>query len=272
MGGDGTLTGRRRRVALVTGAARGIGAATVRRLAAEGYTVVAVDHCGGDDPAVTGVRYPLATVDELEAVAADVDGVVPVVADVRDRAAIVAAAHGAVERFGRLDAVVAGAAVIAGGRPLWESPPDELWTLWDVDVGGVVNTAAACIPLMLDGPDPSGCRFVAVASVAGSRGLFHLAGYTMAKHAVVGLVRGLAADLIGTGMTAVTVSPGATRTPLLAETARLYGVALEELAEPQLIGRLLEPDEVARVIAWCCDPATAALNGADIAADGGFAH
>ena len=266
------MTGRHRRVALVTGAARGIGAATVRRLAADGYEVVAVDHCGGDDSVATGVTYPLATVDDLETVAADVDGVAPVVADVRDRDAIVAAAHSAVERFGRLDAAVAGAAVIAGGRPLWESPPDQLRTLWEVDVAGVVNVAAACIPIMLDGPDPSGCRFVAVASAAGSRGLFHLAGYTMAKHAVVGLVRGLAADLAGTGVTAVTVSPGATRTPMLVETARLYGVAPDQLAESQLIGRLLEPDEVARVIAWCCDPAAAALNGTDIAADGGFSR
>jgi SDR family mycofactocin-dependent oxidoreductase len=262
----------RRRVALVTGAARGIGAATVRCLVADGCHVVAVDHCAGDDPTATGVPYPLATVGELEGLAADVDGVVPVVADVRDREAMVAAARGAVERFGRLDVAVAGAAGIAGGRPLWESPPDQLRTLWEVDVGGVVNTAAACIPMMLDGPDPSGCRFVAVASAAGSRGLFHLAGYAMAKHAVVGLVRGLAADLVGTGVTAVAVSPGATRTPMLAATARLYGVAPDELARSQFIGRLLEPDEVARVIAWCCDPTTAALNGADIAADGGFSR
>lgn len=261
-----------RRVALVTGAARGIGAATVHRLSADGYAVVALDICAGDAGVVDlpGLGYPLATATELEALATDLPDVVPVVADVRDVAEVSRAAHTAVERFGRLDVAVAAAAVLVGGRPLWETPPAHVDTLWDVDVRGVFNTAAVCVPLMLDGPDPSGCRFVAVASAAGSRGLFHLAAYAMAKHAVVGLVRGLAADLAGTGVNAVAVSPGSTRTPMLDATAEVYGVRPEQLADSQLIGRLLDPDEVARVIAWCCAPDTAALNGADVPADGGF--
>ena len=261
-----------RRVALVTGAARGIGAATVRRLSAEGYAVIALDICAGDTGVddLPGLGYPLATAAELEALATDLPDVVPVVADVRDAAAVSRAAHTAVERFGRLDVAVAAAAVMVGGGPLWEMPPAHVDTLWDVDVRGVFNTAAVCVPLMLDGPDPSGCRFVAVASTAGSRGLFHLAAYAMAKHAVVGLVRGLAADLVGTGVTAVAVSPGSTRTPMLDATAAIYSVRPDQLAESQLIKRLLDPDEVARVIAWCCAPQAAALNGADVPADGGF--
>lgn len=258
------------RVALVTGAARGIGAATVRRLAAEGYAIVAVDGCAGDGAAPAGVEYPLATWSDLQALTGLDADVVPVVADVRDRAAMGDAVAIAIERFGRLDAAVASAAVMVGGRSLWETPPAHLETLWDVDVRGVFHTAAACVPAMLDGPDPAGCRFVAVASAAGSRGLFHLAAYTMAKHAVVGLVRGLAADLVGTGVTATCVSPGSTRTPMLDATAASYGVAPDELAASQLIRRLLEPDEVARVIVWCCAPETAALNGVDVPADGGF--
>ncbi len=80
---------------------------------------------------------------------------------------------------------------------------------------------------MLAGPDPGGCRFVAVASAAGERGLFQLAGYTASKHAVVGIVRGLAADLVGTGVTAVAVVPGSTDTPMLAATADLYDTTPE---------------------------------------------
>lgn len=217
-----------------------------------------------------GLGYPLATVAELEALATGLPDVVPVIGDVRDAAAVTHAARTAVERFGRLDVAVAAAAVMIGGGPLWATPSAHIDTLWDVDVRGVLNTAAACVPLMLDGPDPSGCRFVAVASTAGSRGLFHLAAYAMAKHAVVGLIRGLAADLVGTGVTAMAVSPGSTRTPMLDATAAVYGVRPDQLAESQLIGRLLDPDEVARVIAWCCTPETAALNGADVPADGGF--
>jgi SDR family mycofactocin-dependent oxidoreductase len=266
------MDGTARRVALVTGAARGIGAATVRRLSAAGYAIVALDVCAGETAEdMPGVTYPLASRMELEKLAGDLPDVVPVVADVRDDAAVAGAVDAAVERFGRLDAAVAAAAVVIGGAPAWQMPASHLETLWDIDVRGVFTTAAACVPVMLDGPDPSGCRFVAVASAAGAQGLFHLTAYTMAKHAVVGLVRGLAADLVGTGVTAVSVSPGATRTPMLEATAALYGVSPAELARSQLIRRLLEPDEVAQVIAWCCAPTTAALNGADVPADGGFA-
>ena len=126
--------------------------------------------------------------------------------------------------FERLDVVVAAAAVIAGGKPLWETPSEDVQQLWQVDAMGMWLTAAVSVPLMLAGPDPSGCRFVGVASVAGSRGLFHLGAYTMVKHAVVGLVRGLAADLTGTGVVAVAVAPGATRTAMLDATAALYGL------------------------------------------------
>ncbi len=71
----------------------------------------------------------------------------------------------------------------------------------------------------------------------------------MVKHAVVGLVRGLAADLVGTGVTAVAVSPGSTRTDMLRATARLYGLAdREQLAEHALIDRLIEPEEIAATI------------------------
>lgn len=259
------------RVAVVTGAARGIGAATVHRLCAQGYAVVAVDSCAGADTP-PGVNYPLAELRDLQALAdAHPTAVRTHTADVRDPAAMAAVAAEAVDLFGRLDVVVAAAAVIAGGRPLWETPPDHVRTLWDVDVAGVWHTVTACVPRMLDGPDPSGCRVVAVASAAGARGLFHLAAYTMAKHAVVGLIRGLAADLVGTGVTAVAVSPGATRTPMLSATAVLYGIDdIDRFADTQLVRRLLEPDEVADVIAWCCARGSAAVNGADISADGGF--
>jgi NAD(P)-dependent dehydrogenase (short-subunit alcohol dehydrogenase family) len=124
---------------------------------------------------------------------------------------------------------------------------------------------------MLDGPDPSGCRFVAVASAAGTYGLFNLAAYTTAKHAVVGLAKGLAADLVATGVTAVAVSPGSTRTDMLQATADLYGVPDPAVfASNQLLRRLLEPDEVAATIAFCCSVEGGVLNGGVVHADGGF--
>lgn len=237
------------RTALVTGAAGGIGSATVARLVAQGYAVVGVD------------RRP----------ARPHDDVAHVVADVRDRTALQGAVDLALERWGRLDAAVAAAAVIRGGKPLWDTPDEELEELWDVDVRGVWNTAAVAVPAMLAGPDPSGCRFVAVASAAATYGLFHLAGYNAAKHAVVGLVKGLAADLVATGVTAVAVSPGSTNTPMLEDTAELYGVSDPlTFASHQLLRRLLDPDEVAATIAFCCSAEAAPLNGGVVHADGGF--
>jgi SDR family mycofactocin-dependent oxidoreductase len=254
------------RVALVTGAARGIGAATVRALADRGYRVVAFDSCASSG---SEVPYPLASVAELDALASEV--VVPVIGDVRDRSALDAAASLAVQRFGRLDVAVAAAAVIAGGAPLWTTPEEQLRVLLDVDLVGVWHTAAAAVPHMLGGPDPAGCRFVAIASAAGERGLFGLTAYNAAKHAVVGLVRGLAEDLVGTGVTAVAVAPGSTRTAMLSATASLYGLpSADSFADSALIRRLLEPEEVAATVAFCCSVEAAGLNGSVVRADGGF--
>jgi SDR family mycofactocin-dependent oxidoreductase len=258
------------RVALVTGAARGIGAATVAELCRQGYGVGALDICsGGHVP--PGVGYPMATPDNLRYLAERFPGqVLSLEYDVRDREALESAVNATLVRFGRIDAVVAAAGVVVGGQSQWETPDEHLQTLMDVNVIGVWNTAAATIPVMLDGPQPSGCRFVAIASAAGERGLFKLAGYVASKHAVIGIVRGLAADLVGTGVAAIAVAPGSTDTPMLAATADLYDSTPQDLADHQGIRRLLAPEEIAAAIALCCSPAGAALNGSVVRADGGF--
>jgi SDR family mycofactocin-dependent oxidoreductase len=255
----------RPRVALVTGAARGIGAAVVRRLVARGYVVHALDSCAGD---TAGTAYPLASATDLDAVVAlDPSRVVPEVADVRDAVALQDIAAGVVARSGALDVVVAGAAVIAGGAPLWETAPEDLRLLWEVDALGVWNTAHATVPhLLASRSDPV---FVGVASAAGERGLWRLAAYCMAKHAVVGIVRGLAADLRGTGVTACAVSPGSTDTSMLAATAAVYGVDVATLAESHAAGRPLAPDEVAAVVEFACTAGTVG-HGSVLHADGGF--
>lgn len=254
------------KVALVTGAARGIGAATVRQLSTEDWAVVALDACQGPQ----AMPYPMPTLADLDQVCAGLDNVLPATADVRDQQALHHVCHQAIERWGRLDAVVAAAGIVAGGAPLWETPTEQLDLLWNIDARGVWNTAAATVPHLLANPDPSGCRFVAVASAAGDRGLYHLTAYNAAKHAVVGMVRGLAADLVGTGVTACAVSPGSTDTDMLAATAAIYGVDTGELASHQLLRRALTPQELAATIVFACSPAGAALNGSVIHADGGF--
>lgn len=255
-------------VAVVTGAARGIGAAVVRKLAESGWQVVAVDRCA-DDPRVP---YPLGTREELAALAAEYpDHVLDVVADVADLAALREAVATAERRFGGLDAAVAAAALIAGGKPLWDTDDGEWDALFSVGVVGVANLARAAVPALLRRPEPRNGRFVALASAAAHHGLWHLAAYNAAKHAVVGLIKGLATDLRGTGVNATAVSPGSTRTAMLGATAALYDLdSPEDFAEHQLVERLLEPEEIAAAVSFLCSPDSSAITGSVLHADGGF--
>lgn len=256
------------RVAVVTGAARGIGAAVVNRLAGEGWRVVAVDICAD----IPGTHYSLARREELAALAKRWPGaVLDVAADVRDQSALTEAVALAEREFGGVDAAVGAAAIMAGGRPLWETTDAEWDTLFDTGVRGVFNLARAAVPVLLRKPEPRSGRFVALASAAAHRGLWHLAGYNAAKHAVVGLIRGLATDLRGTGITATAVSPGSTRTAMLDATADLYDLGdVEEFSQHQLIERLLAPEEVAAAVCWLCGEQSAAITGTVVHADGGF--
>lgn len=260
-----------RRVALVTGAARGIGAATVIRLAHRGYAVLALDACESRNYKPIGHSVPPPSRDDLFRVAADA-GVhcQPYLVDVADAAALTAVIDAAVAAYGRLDVVVCAAAIIDGGAPLWDTPVEVLNELMDVDVHGVWNTATATVPYLIGGPAPQEARFIAIASVAGHRGLFHLAAYAMAKHAVVGLVRGLQADLVATGVAAIAVSPGSTDTPMLEASGQLYGIAAQDFTNHHSIRRLLSADDIAATIEFCCSPAAAALAGSVIHAGGGF--
>lgn len=257
------------RVALVTGAARGIGAATVLALAGEGWRVLAVDSCR-DDPALP---YRLGTRAGLDAVAAAAgDGVAVAEADVRDPDALAAAVAAAEQRWGGLDAAVAVAGVIAGGVPAWEVPAGQEAAVLDVDLRGVLNLARAAVPALLRRPQPRSGRFLAVASAAATRGLPMLAAYCAAKAGVTGFVRALATELRGTGVTANAVSPGSTATPILDESARLYGLpGAGSFAAQQPLERLLDPAEVAAVLAFLAGDGGSAMTGAAIPVDGGLA-
>jgi SDR family mycofactocin-dependent oxidoreductase len=260
------------RVALVTGAARGIGAATVAALAGDGWRVVAVDRCAGD-PALP---YRLGSRAELDRVVAGARAAagdaVAAVADTRDPDALAAAVRLAEERWGGLDAAVAVAGVIAGGVPAWQLPPGQEQAVLDVDLGGVLTLARVAVPALLRRPEPRRGRFLAVASAAATRGLPMLAAYCAAKAGVTGFVRALAAELGSTGVTANAVSPGSTQTPMLDESARLYGLpAAGAFAAQQPLGRLVSPAEVAAVIAFLAGDGASAMTGAVVPVDGGLA-
>jgi SDR family mycofactocin-dependent oxidoreductase len=257
-------------VAVVTGSARGIGAAVARGLAGAGWRLALVDRCA-DDPAVV---YPLSRPEDLAAVAESCGGeerVLAVQADVRDQAALDAAVAAAVQRFGGLDAAVAAAGCITGGATAWETS-DEAWsTVIGVNLEGAWRLARAAIPAMLARPEPRRGRFVAISSAGGALGLPRLAAYTAAKHGVNGLVRSLAAELGPSGITVNAVAPGSTATAMLEASAAVYDLdETSEFAAHHLLGRLLAPEEVAALVVWLCGPESGAVTGAVLAADGGM--
>ena len=259
-------------IAIVTGAARGIGAATVAALAADGRRVVAIDRAG-DDPRLP---YALGTQAELDAVVAAANAAAgeerarAEVADVTDAGAMGAVVDRA-EEWGGVEAIVANAGVIAGGAPAWDLSQAEEDAVVDVCLRGVMVAARVGIPALLRRPEPRAGRFVATASAASLRGLPGLAAYCAAKAGVCGFVRALGVDLRGTGVTAAAVAPGSTDTPILAESARLYALeGATAFAAQQPIERLIDPAEVAAMIAWLCGPGGAAVTGTTVSVDGGL--
>jgi SDR family mycofactocin-dependent oxidoreductase len=255
-------------VAIVTGAARGIGAATVLGLAAQGWCVVAVDRCE-DDPIVP---YALGSLAELEGVVGEAGrDVVAAVADVRNQGALSEVVHDAEERWGGVDAAIAAAGVIAGGAPAWELPLEVERAVLDIDLGGVLALARAAVPAMLRRPPPRRGRFLAVASAADTRGLPMLAAYCAAKSGVAGFVRALAVELAEHGVTANAVSPGSTDTAMLDASVRLYDLpGAASFAARQPIRRLLEPEEVARALVFLADTSSGGITGAVLRVDGGL--
>ena len=126
----------------------------------------------------------------------------------------------------------------------------------------MVNLARAAVPRLLAAPDPRRGRFVAVVSSAGERGLPLLASYVASKHAALGYVRALAADLAPHGVTVNAVLPGSTDTALLQRTAEVYGLAsVAEFAQHQRLGRLLAPAEIAAAVVYLCSAEAGAVTG-----------
>jgi SDR family mycofactocin-dependent oxidoreductase len=253
-------------LAVVTGAARGIGAAVARRLAGDGWSLLLVDACA-PQPAVA---YPMPGPEDLAAVARDcltagAESVGELIADVGD-----GSVRGRLRDLlaGRVPSAVVTAAGTIRGDTAWAIPDDAFELMLRVNLFGVRHLADACVPPMVEA---GAGRFVAVSSAAALRAMPRLAAYSAAKGAVVSYVRALAADLAGTGVTANVVCPGSTRGPMLAASAAVYDLTDQETFGAQaLLRRLLEPREVAAAIAWLCGPDSGALTGAVIPLDAGL--
>jgi SDR family mycofactocin-dependent oxidoreductase len=204
----GRLKGK---VALVTGAARGIGRAQAVRFAQEGADIIALDICGPVDTVVVPPATP-ADLDETTRLVVEAGGrIVAEVVDVRDTNAVQAATDRGVDRLGGLDIVCATAGITS--RAMTVDLSESAWqTMLDVNLTGVWRTCRATAPHLID---RRGGSMILTSSIAGLRGLVGVAHYTAAKHGVVGLMRSLAKELAPHNIRVNTVHPTNVDTPMI---------------------------------------------------------
>ena len=242
-----------RRRAVVTGAASGIGAATMLELAVRGYDVVAVD---------IDLAGAEATVRRASAIGGRH---LAVQADVAEESALVAAFAAAHAFLGGLDAL-ATCAGIADSTPFMDVAVNTFRRVYDVNVIGTFLAMREAARFM-----QPGSRICTVASVAGLRGggLMGTAAYASSKGAVLALTKNAARSLADQGISVNAVAPGATLTPMIAEAWKNEAIrSLVESLSAQ--HRTAAPEEIARTIAFLLSPDASIMTGATLVADGGM--
>ena len=255
MSANGRLAGK---VAIVTGAGQGIGAAIARALVARGLNVT-----------VLGRR--LAVVQALADT--DPDHLHAVSADVADPAQVAEAVAQAEARFGPVDVLVNNAGQ-AQTAPFLKMD----LALWHQMLSVNLTGTLVCTQAVLPGMVARGWgRVVNVASTAGQVGYAYVSAYCAAKHGVVGLTKALALELARQNITVNALCPGYTDTDIVeqavhtivAKTGQSIEQARQALAQRNPMQRLVLPEEVAHSVAWLCAPGSDAINGQAIAIDGG---
>jgi NAD(P)-dependent dehydrogenase (short-subunit alcohol dehydrogenase family) len=226
------------RVALVTGGASGIGAACVERLRARGATVVAAD---------------VAATEGMSA------------CDVTDEAAVDALVASIVAEHGRLDL----AANVAGTSGVYGNVVDKRTEDWRRTLAVNLDGVFFCVRAELRAMRAAGSgSIVNVASAAGRMGVPGLADYSASKHAVIGLTKSAALEVVREGIRVNAVCPGTVRTPML---RRFLGgdEQLEKVGGQSPMGRLGEPVEIAEAVVWLLSDAASFVTGSVVSPDGG---
>jgi 3-hydroxybutyrate dehydrogenase len=243
------LASQEERSALVTGAASGIGRAIAQRLQADGFSVLAVDLDADPD-----------------------DGFA---ADLTTREGNQNAVDEAIERFGRLDVVVANAG-FQHIAPVAEFPEDR----WDALIAILLTSPFLLAKYAWSALEESDQgRFIAIASAHGVVASPYKAAYVSAKHGVLGLVKTLALEGADKGIAATALCPGFVRTPLveqqIEDQAKAHDMPEDRVLEdvilaPHAVKRLLEPEEVAEVVCFLAGPGGSAFSGAPVPMDLGW--
>lgn len=271
----------RGKVALVTGAARGMGRAHAVRLAAEGADVIAIDVCA---PISSTIDYPPSGPEDLAETARQVKangrGVLTREVDIRDLAALQRGVDDGVEQFGRLDIVVANAGVLTWNR-LWEMSDEEWDVVVDVNLNGTWRTIRAAVPAMIEAGN--GGSIITVSSSAGIKAGPGMGHYSASKYGVVGLTNALALEVGEYGIRVNSIHPWAVKTALgesggLGEILASHPNYLHRLSPMPLhpvhitdpeTPALLEPEDVSDVVAWLAGDGSAPISGAQIPVDRG---
>jgi 2-hydroxycyclohexanecarboxyl-CoA dehydrogenase len=242
------------RIALVTGGASGIGAATCRRLAAEGARVAVCD----------------VNVEGAREVAADVDGV-PLEMDVRDRDSVREAVHATEQDLGGVSLLVNNAGTDEFG--FFRDTDEELWRrVIDINLIGVMRATHAVLPGMLE---RGGGRIVNIASEAGRVGSSGSAAYSAAKGGVISFTKTVAREGARFGVLCNAIAPGPIDTPLLnrapAELGELGQKVVDVMVRSTALRRMGSPDEIASVVAFLCSDDASYITGQALGVSGGLA-
>jgi NAD(P)-dependent dehydrogenase (short-subunit alcohol dehydrogenase family) len=247
----GRLEGK---VALITGAASGIGAATAERFAAEGARIAALDIAKPPDAA-------------WETLCAAAPAAVYREVDVRDEASITAAVSSAAEEIGAADIVVNAAGVVGFGS-VHTLESDEWDRVLDINLKGSYLVAKAALPAMLEKGAGS---IVNIASVEGLVGISGQAAYNASKGGVVLLTKNMALDYSPVGVRVNCVCPGGVETAMTAilQTEGLKAIG-EKLAGYHLLGRFAQPGEIAAAILFLASDDASFVTGSSLVVDGGY--
>jgi len=240
------------KVALITGAARGQGAAEARLFASQGARVVLGDVLDQEGAAVTGELGDRAVYHHL---------------DVTSELDWAAAVDVAIDEFGHLDVLVSNAGISSMPTPIVDTSPDDYRRVIEVNqVGAFLGIRAAAPAIVAAG----GGSIVLISSVNGFVGAGGIAGYVTSKFALRGLAKVAALELGRRGVRVNSVHPGPIDTPMVQPESWGGFDMRPALATSNPLGRIGQPEEVAELVCWLASNASAYCTGAEFVVDGGY--